>query len=288
MTSRLLLVDALNIFYRAFFAVTGLATSSGRPTNAVFGFIKTLMQLERIWQPTHWLIVFDGGMPPERLALCPGYKAQRPPMPDALRAQFQPLEEYLDGARIPRVRIDAKEADDVLASVASRAAGEGFEVLVVSSDKDLMQIVDAQVAMVVPGNVAEKEGPEQVLRKKGVRPDQIVDWLALMGDSADNIPGVSGVGAKTAAKWLGQWESLDNIWLHGSEIKPEKLRQALADQREVVLRNVRMIRLQRDIRSFESMADLTRCPPDVQRLKSFFEEMEFHSMANKLSEQTLF
>ncbi len=286
MTSRLLLVDALNIFYRSFFAVTGLATASGRPTNAVFGFIKTLMQLERVWQPTHWLIVFDGGIPPERLALCPGYKAQRPPMPDALREQFQPLEEYLDGARIPRVRIDAKEADDVLASAASLAAAEGFEVLVVSSDKDFMQIVDAQVAMLKPGNIAEKEGPEQVFIKTGVRPDQIVDWLALMGDNADNIPGVPGVGAKTAAKLLVQWQSLDNIWLHSSEIKPDKLRQALADRREDVLRNVRMIRLQRDIRSFASLEDLKRCPPDVRRLKSFFEELEFHSLANKLSELT--
>jgi len=288
MTSRLLLVDALNIFYRSFFAVAGLATSSGRPTNAVFGFIKSLMQLERVWQPTHWLIVFDGGMPPERLALCPGYKAQRPPMPDDLRAQFQPLENYLDGARIPRVRIAGKEADDVLASAASRAAGEGLEVLVVSSDKDLMQIVDAQVAMVAPGKSAEKEGPDQVLRKTGVRPDQIVDWLALIGDSADNIPGVPGVGAKTAAKWLGQWGSLDNIWLHQGELKPEKLRQALAEQREVVLRNARMIRLERDLPGFASLADLTRRSPDVRQLKSFFEEMEFHSLANKLGEPTLF
>jgi DNA polymerase-1 len=287
MPSQLLLVDALNIFYRSFYAIADLATSAGRPTNAVYGFIKTLMQLERVWQPTHWLIVFDGGMPPERLALCPGYKAQRPPMPDALRSQFAPLETYLDSARIPRVRLENKEADDVLASAAARAEEEGFEVIVVSSDKDLMQIVDAHVAMVAPGKLVEKEGPDHVFRKTGVRPDQVVDWLALMGDSADNIPGVPGVGTKTAAKWLGLWGSLDSLWRHLDEIKPDKLRQALLDHREVVLRNARMVRLQRDINSFSSFDTLARRPPDPQRLKMFYEEMEFHSLANKLSEQTL-
>ncbi|MBU4199032.1 MAG: hypothetical protein KKG09_09875 [Verrucomicrobia bacterium] len=287
MTSRVLLVDALNIVYRSFYAIAGLATSSGRPTNAVYGFIKTLMQLERIWQPTHWLVVFDGGVPAERLALCPAYKAQRPPMPDALRAQFQPLETYLDGALIPRARLEGKEADDVLASVAARAAAEGFDVLVVSSDKDLMQIVDERVAMVGPGKVAEREGPDYVLRKTGVRPDQIVDWLALTGDSSDNIQGVPGVGAKTASKWLSQWESLDGLWRNLDALQPDKLRQALVEHREVVLRNVRLIRLQRDIECFSALDALKRHPPDARRLKTFFEDMEFYSLANKLSEPIL-
>lgn len=286
-TSRMLLVDALNIVYRSFYAIAGLATSAGRPTNAVYGFIKTLMQLERIWQPTHWLVVFDGGLPAARLALCPAYKAQRPPMPDALRSQFQPLEAYLDGALIPRARLEGQEADDVLASAAARAAAEGFEVLVVSSDKDLMQIVDERVAMVGPGKVDEKEGPAYILRKTGVRPDQIVDWLSLTGDSSDNIQGVPGVGPKTASKWLSQWESLDGLWQHLDALEPARLRPALVDHREVVLRNARLIRLQRDIECFSALDNLKRQPPDVRRLKTFFEEMEFYSLANKLSEPTL-
>lgn len=288
MTSRLLLVDALNVFYRSFFAVTGLATASGRPTNAVYGFIKTLTQLERLWQPTHWLVVFDGGIPPARLALCPDYKAQRPAMPENLRAQFPSLEAYLDGARIPRARLAGQEADDVLASAAARAAGADSEVLVVSSDKDLMQIVDDRVALLPPGRGGEKYGPKQVLAKTGVRPDQIVDWLALTGDSADNIAGVPGVGAKTAAKWLAQWGSLDALRQHESELQPEKLRRAFAAHRELVLRNVSMIRLQRDLPCFSALADLARQAPDARRLKSFFEEMEFHSLAKVLDEPTLF
>ena len=287
MTSRLLLVDALNIVYRAFYAITGLATSSGRPTNAVYGFIKTLMQLERVWQPTHWLIVFDGGLPPERLALCPDYKAQRPPMPDDLRSQFQPLEMYLDSALIPRARLEGKEADDVLASAADRAAAEGFEVLVVSSDKDLMQIVSERVALVPPGQIGAKAGPDYVLNKAGVRPEQIVDWLALMGDSADNIPGVPGVGAKTASKWLTQWGSIEELWRHLELLKPARLRQALSDHREIVLRNMQLVRLQRDIPCCSSLDGWCRRPPDIRRLKTFFEDMEFYSLANKISEPTL-
>lgn len=282
-----MLVDALNIFYRSFYAIAGLATSSGRPTNAVYGFIKTLAQLERIWQPTHWLVAFDGGTPAARLALCPEYKAGRPPMPDALRAQFAPLESYLDGARIPRARLEGQEADDVLASAAARAAAEDAEVLVVSSDKDLLQIVDRQVALVPPGKPAEKEGPEQVFQKTGVRPDQIVEWLALVGDNVDNIAGVPGVGAKTAAKWLAQWNNLENLWQHAAELKPDKLRQALIERRELVLRNVRLIRLQRDLESFASLEILARRPPDERRLKVFYEEMEFHSLAEKISQPAL-
>jgi 5'-3' exonuclease len=287
MPERLLLVDALNLVYRAFFAIADLATAAGRPTNAVFGFVKTMLQLERIWQPTHWLVVFDGGLPPERLALCPDYKANRPAMPDALRVQFPPLEMYLDGARIPRVRLAGKEADDVLASAARQAAAAGWEVLVVSSDKDLMQIVDDRVALVPPGKPEEKEGPERVFSRSGVRPDQVVDWLALMGDSADNIAGVPGVGAKTAAKWLAQWGSLENIWRRRAELQPEKLRQALSAHWEVVLRNARLIKLERDLDCVVSLADLLRRPPDIGRLQNFFKEMEFHSLAHKLSEPSL-
>ncbi len=287
MAARLLLVDALNLFYRAFYAIDGLATSSGRPTNAVYGFIKTLAQLERVWQPTHWLVVFDGGTPAARLELCPEYKAARPPMPDALRAQFPPLEAYLDGARIPRVRLAGQEADDVLASAASRAAAEGFEILVVSSDKDLMQIVDSRVALVAPGKPAEREGPDQVFRKTGVRPDQVVDWLALAGDSADNISGVPGVGVKTAAKWLAQWNNLASLWPHAAELRPEKLRQALLDHRDVVLRNVQLIRLRRDLAGFASTDGLARRPPDARRLAEFYEEMEFHSLAAGISQPML-
>ncbi|MFH1969936.1 MAG: 5'-3' exonuclease H3TH domain-containing protein, partial [Verrucomicrobiota bacterium] len=214
MSSSLLLVDALGIAYRAFYAITGLTTAAGRPTNAVYGFIKTIMQMERIWRPSHKLVVFDGGAPVERLKLLATYKAQRPAMPPALRAQLPAIDAWLDAAAIAHVRLEGREADDVVASVALQAAAAGLDVLVASSDKDLLQMVTPTIAVVMPGKVTEKMGTAEVLAKTGVRPDQVVDWLALMGDSSDNIPGVPGIGAKTAAKLLQQWQSLANVLDH--------------------------------------------------------------------------
>jgi len=139
----------LGIAYRAYYAITGLATAAGRPTNAVYGFIKTIMQMERIWRPSHKLVVFDGGAPTERLKLLATYKAQRPAMPPALRAQLPVIDAWLDAAAIAHVRLDGWEADDVVASVAVQAVAAGLDVLVASSDKDLLQIVTPGIAVVL-------------------------------------------------------------------------------------------------------------------------------------------
>lgn len=288
MASSLLLVDALGIAYRAFYAIAGLATAAGQPTNAVYGFIKTCMQMERIWHPTHKLVVFDGGMPAERLALLATYKAQRPAMPPALRAQLPVIDAWLDAAAIAHVRLDGREADDVLASVAVRAEAAGLDVLVASSDKDLMQVVSSSIAVITPGKANEKMGVDEVLAKMGVRPDQIVDWLALTGDSSDNIPGVPGIGAKTAARLLQQWQSLGNALDHVDAVEPEKTRRALQEQRELIARNQAVLRLQTDIDCGTSLADMQARPPDARRLLAFYEEMEFHTLARALREPTLF
>ena len=304
MPSSLLLVDALGIAYRAFYAIIGLATAAGQPTNAVYGFIKTIMQMERIWRPSHKLVVFDGGAPAERLKLLPTYKAQRPAMPPALRAQLPVIDAWLDAAAIAHVRLDGREADDVLASVAVQAAATGLDVLVASSDKDLLQLVTPptayglqsaslplvtpSIAVVMPGKVAEKIGAAEVLAKISVRPDQVVDWLALTGDSSDNIPGVPGIGARTAAKLLQQWQSLANALDHVDAVEPEKTRRTLRDHRELIARNLALLRLQTDIDCGTSLADMQARPPDAGGLLAFYEEMEFHTLAKALREPTLF
>ena len=288
MSSSLLLVDALGIAYRAYYAITGLTTADGRPTNAVYGFIKTLMQMERIWRPSHKLVVFDGGTPAARLELLAAYKAQRPAMPPALRAQLPVIDAWLDAAAIAHVRLEGLEADDVVASVAVQAAAAGLDVLVASSDKDLLQMVTPAIVVVTPGKVAEKIGPAEVLAKMGVRPDQIVDWLALTGDSADNIPGVPGIGAKTAVKLLQQWQSLANALDHVDAIEPEKTRRTLREHRELIARNLGLLRLQTDINCGPALADMQARPPDACRLLAFYEEMEFHTLAKALREPTLF
>ena len=280
--SRLLLVDALNIAYRAFYAIVGLTTANGQPTNAIYGFIKTLMRCEREWNPTHCLVVFDGGTPVERLNLLPTYKAQRPAMPDALYEQLKPMEAYLDCSAIANLRIEGQEADDVIASVAAQAEDNGMEVLVMSGDKDFMQIVDENVSIISPGKRADKIGPAQVFEKTGVKPDQIVDWLALTGDTSDNIPGVPGVGIKTSARWLAEYGSVETILAHLQELKPEKLRQAIIEHKEKVIRNIRIIRLRRDFHCLNSLDEVKCRTPDYRRLLRFFNEMEFKSLAEDL------
>ncbi len=288
MPASLLLVDALGIAYRAFYAINGLATAVGQPTNAVYGFIKTIMQIERIWQPSHKLVVFDGGTPPERLKLLAEYKAQRPAMPPALRAQLPVIDAWLDAAAIAHLRLDGREADDVLASVAVKATAAGLAVLVASSDKDLLQMVSPSIAVVTPGKADEKIGAAEVFAKIGVRPDQVVDWLALTGDSCDNIPGVPGIGAKTAAKLLQQWQSLANALDHLESVEPEKTRRAINEHRELIARNIALLRLQTDIDCGVALADMQLRTPDTRRLLAFYDAMEFHTLAKALREPTLF
>ncbi|MDD5483974.1 MAG: 5'-3' exonuclease H3TH domain-containing protein [Kiritimatiellae bacterium] len=282
MTSRIVLVDALGMIYRAFYAVTGLSTEAGRPTNAVFGFIRMLGQINRVWRPTHGLVVFDGGIPEERKKLLSSYKAQRPPMPDQLRVQLEDIREYLDAAGIGRLRMEGREADDILASAAKQAEAAGFEVLVASSDKDLMQITGGNIALITPGKIENRVGPEEVYLKTGVHPAQIVEWLALTGDSSDNIPGVRGIGAKTAARLLGEWGSLQGIFQNLERLKPERMRALLENCRADVFRNVQIITLDKNIKLPRPVEETKLALADTERLRSFYSRMEFHSMAAAL------
>ncbi|MBI2438701.1 MAG: flap endonuclease [Lentisphaerae bacterium] len=288
MPSRLLLVDAHCLAYRAFYAVPGLATATGRPTNAVYGFIKTLKQMERLWQPSHKLVVFDGGLPAARLELLSTYKAQRPAMPSALREQLPVIVAWLDAEQTAHVRLEGQEADDVAASVAAQAAEQGWEVLMASSDKDLLQLVTPLIAVILPGKAQEKLGPAEVFAKLGVRPDQVVDFLALTGDSSDNIPGVPLIGAKTAVKLLQQWQSLANALDHAGLVEPEKVRRTLVEHRELATRNLLLLRLNTNLDSAKTLSDLAARPPDARRLRALYEELEFHTLAKALQEPTLF
>jgi len=279
----LLLMDGTGMAYRAFFAIRELATRAGRPTNAVFGFVRLVRQLEARWQPTHWAAVFDGGTPAARLQLLPDYKAQRAAMPAALRSQFEPINAFLERARIPAVRLPAEEADDAMASLTVRARAAGADVLLATSDKDLLQLVSAHVTVVPTTASGAKLGPAEVRARTGVLPERIVEWLALTGDAVDNIPGVPGVGPKTAAKLLAQFGSLDGLWARLAELPVEKTRQALAGHRGVVERNLALIRLRTDLPAPLDWAALRRQPPDAPALQALFAELEFHALARELA-----
>jgi DNA polymerase I len=170
MTGSVLIVDGHAMAYRAYYAVRNLSTAAGQPTNALFGFIRMLRQLEAQWRPGRIVVTFDGGSPAHRLEKCPAYKAQRAPMPDDLRAQLPLIHDYLAIAGIPMVLLKGQEADDVMATLADRAAADGATVRLATSDKDLMQLVDERIRIVPPTKTDEELDAAAVVAKTGVRP----------------------------------------------------------------------------------------------------------------------
>lgn len=283
---RLLLLDGHAIAYRAFFAIRSLSTKSGLATNAVYGFIRMTDQLFQQWRPSHMCAVFDGGLPDERMALLPSYKAQREEMPAELDAQFPLIHEYLAAAGIADVQIEREEADDIIATQAVFAKQSG-EVLLATSDKDLFQLVDERVAIIPPTKSDQRMGPEDVEKKTGVLPQQIAEWLALIGDSADNIPGVPGIGLKTAAKLLNQFGTLDSLYKNLEQVEREKLRRALAEHEDAVRRNLQMTTLRTNL-DVPLDWPLWTVRPNHQDLLSFYRKMEFSSMAKALEAPELF
>ena len=226
----LILVDGSSYLYRAFHAMPPLTNSKGQPTGAVYGVINMLKKLVEQYQPHYMAVVFDAKGKTFRHDMFADYKATRPPMPDELRAQIEPLHQLVDALGYPRLVVPDVEADDVIGTLATQAAQQGMDVLISTGDKDMAQLVNKQVTLINTRNnsLTDVAG---VVEKFGVPAERIVDYLTLMGDSSDNIPGVPKVGPKTAAKWLQEYGSLENIVLHAAEIKGkigENLRDSLA------------------------------------------------------------
>ena len=277
--SLILLVDGLAVAYRAYHAIPSLTAPSGEPTNALFGFIKMVRQLDEQWHPTHRAVVFDGGLPAARLDAWPAYKAQREPMPESLKLQLKPIERYLALAGWTSVQPADEEADDALATLAVNAQRQGDRVLIASSDKDLLQLVNTEVQVIPPTKDALPLGPDEVRAKMGVWPHQIVDLLALMGDSADNIPGIPGVGPKTAAQLLDKHQDLAAVWQGLERVEPVRLRELLRQHRPAVERNIELMRLRTNIPDLPSVESLTAKRPDIPALVKFLEGLGLHSVA---------
>ena len=282
MPQSVLIVDGTAVAYRAFYAVRELSTRDGRPTNALFGFVRMLRQLEAHWRPDRLVVAFDGGSPAHRLEKCPEYKAQRAPMPDELRSQLGPINEYLEAAGIPAVLLKGQEADDVIATLADRAARSGATVRIATSDKDLMQLVDERVRIVPPTKTDEELGVAGVVAKTGVKPSQIVDWLALIGDAADNIPGVNGIGPKTATKLLVQFGTLSDCFEQADKIESESVRSKLQAGRPVAERNVQLMVLDKDVPGLPGWGDILAPASEPAKLKAFFEKYELHRFASEI------
>jgi DNA polymerase I len=281
--NRLLIVDGHAYAYRAFYAIRELRSPAGRPTNAIYGFAKMLARMRESVRPTHLTVVWDGGLSAARVADLPDYKAQRPEMPDDLRLQLDGIVSYLNAAGVASFRRDGVEADDYIACLARHAAAAGMTVIIASADKDFMQLVSPVVGLLNPNDKSETVWTqEQVRAKTGVDPAQIVDWLGLMGDSVDNIPGVPGVGPKTAATLLNQFGSVTGVYARLAEVKSDKLREALRVSAADVQRNLKLVRLQDDLPCDFSPEEFMEKPADVRRLAELFRQWGFNGMLKAL------
>lgn len=281
---RLLIIDGHSYAYRAFHAIRELHSLSGQPTNAIYGFIKMLAKLRATVVPTHWIVVWDGGLSAERMAALPEYKAQRAEMPEQMRPQLDEIVSYLDAARVASFCRDGIEADDVIACLARRAEGKDWETVIASADKDFMQLVSPRIGLFNPHDKTETIWTsEQVRNKTGVEPSQIVDWLSLMGDAVDNISGVPGVGPKTAADLLKQFGTVEKLFDGLEKVKSERLRAALLNAKDAVRRNRELVRLHNVECDFSVEAMAVKAP-DMARLRELYSRWGFKTLMAAVEE----
>ena len=279
----LILVDGSSYLFRAFHALPPLTNSKGQPTGAIYGVINMLKKLVAEYQPEHMAVVFDAKGKTFRNDLYKEYKAHRPPMPDDLRSQIEPIHQLVDALGYPRLVVDNVEADDVIGTLARQAADAGYDVLISTGDKDLAQLVTDKITLINTMN-NHISTPDSVLEKFGVPADKIIDYLALIGDSADNIPGVPKVGPKTAVKWLDQYESLDNIITHADEFKG-KVGEYLRDSLEQLPLSYQLATIVCDVELDETPDDLNLKPADTDALQSLYSEFELKSWLAELGEK---
>ncbi len=290
---RLLLVDGHYYLYRSFFAIRGLKNSRGEPTNAIYGFIKALRKMLIDIKPDLAAVVWDAGLPERRTTLQPSYKEHREEMPEELQVQQEPLKKLITSLGVKSVSAPQTEADDLIASYIIAAQAGGVESIVATNDKDIMQLVNDEVRIysVSRADIEEEGskprthallGPAEVEEKWGVKPSQIVDLLALTGDTADNIPGIPGVGKKTAAKWIQQFGSLEAL-LTAPHLDP-KIHAKIESSHAQLLQNREMIQLHLDLPlpiPMESFEIQPNYPTLIQELHY----LEFRTLAKDMEQE---
>ncbi|GAV21460.1 DNA polymerase I [Mariprofundus micogutta] len=280
----LVLIDGPNYVFRAFHAVRhNLTNSKGEPTNAVFGYVQMLRSILKDLGPTHVSVVFDPKGGTFRNEMYADYKAHRPPMPEELASQWPWVHKVTDAFNLNRICIKNYEADDVIATLARQAEAKGWDVTIVSTDKDLMQLVSDKIWMLDTMKRVEY-GAEEVKEKWGVGPERIQDLLALAGDSADNIPGVPGIGPKTAVQLLETYGDLEGVLSHAPEIKQNKRRENLIEFAEDARLSYRLVALDMQTPVGIELDALAVSEPDRPKLKSLFERLEFRRLLSEFSD----
>lgn len=276
----LVLIDGSSYLYRAFHALPPLTNSKGSPTGAVYGVANMLRKLQKDYPTNQFVVVFDPKGKTFRHDMYTEYKANRAKMPDELICQVQPLFELIEAMGFPLVVIDGVEADDVIGTLAQQAASQGINTVISSSDKDLAQLVNQKISLVntMSGTTLDVDG---VKNKFGVSPEQIIDYLALMGDTSDNIPGVPKVGPKTAVKWLEEYKNLDNLIKHADEITG-KVGENLRNNLQQLALSKELVTIKCDVKLPNKFTDLSIKTVDKQRLKQVLMNLEFKSWLAEL------
>src|SRR5262245_7780251 len=281
---RLVVLDAMGLAYRAYYAFIGrpLLDSRGENTSAIFGFANTVLKVRREEKPDYWALAWDGPGPTFRHERFAQYKATRKPMPADLLTQIEPIGEVSEALGLPVIEVQGMEADDVRATLAERGRAAGFRVTLVTSDKDMLQLVDAQVTLLSPvgrGEEYARVDAAAVRAKWGVDPGQIRDVLALMGDSSDNVPGVPGVGEKTAVELIAAFGSLDALYERLAEVKKEAVRKRLVEHRDAAFLSRDLVTVDDDLAIEHPWEAMVVGPVDAARLRKLAASLDMVKLA---------
>ena len=282
-SKQLILVDGSSYLFRAFHALPPLVSSKGQPTGAVKGVINMIRSLMKNYEDSNIAIVFDAKGKTFRSKIYTEYKANRPPMPDELRSQIQPIHQIIEAMGLPLLIISDVEADDVIGTLSGQATEAGISTLISTGDKDLAQLVNDKVTLI---NTMTNEllNNESVVAKFGVAPNRIIDYLALMGDKSDNIPGVPSVGPKTAVKWLLEYGSMEGV-IKNAEAIGGKVGEKLRDNIDLLRLSYELATIKMDVVLDVKIPELVAGQADKQKLHELFSEMEFKSWIKELEDQ---
>ena len=276
----IVLIDGNSIIYRSYFAIRGLSKKDGFPTNAIFGFIKTINKIEKEFKPENISVAFDVAKKTFRNEIYKDYKGTRLPMPEDLVVQIPKIKEFLRYKGIPIWEFEMYEADDLIGTV-SKKLSKSDKVLIVTTDKDLFQLIDENIYIYYPKNETIFEA-KKTEEKFGVPPERIVDLLALMGDSSDNIPGVKGIGEKTALKLIKEFGSIENLYENLEKVKPDSIREKLEKDKENAFLSKKLLILKCDIPLEELEKSLKKNEENKELLKEFYKELEFFSLLKEI------
>ena len=283
-TPPLILVDGSSYLFRAFHALPPLTNKAGEPTGAMLGVVNMLRRLLDTYKPVEMGVVFDAKGKTFRNEMYAEYKATRPPMPDDLRTQIAPLHEMIRAMGLPLISVSGVEADDVIGTLAKQATEAKRKVVISTSDKDLAQLVNDYVTLIdtMSNKTYDIDG---VVEKFGVPPERIIDYLALVGDKSDNIPGVNKCGPKTAVKWLGLYDSVKGVMENADDVKG-KIGEYLREALPMLPLSYDLATIKLDVELDESIETLTIKEPDKETLRPMLERYQFRAWLNELDGKT--